>query len=1054
MPRRTLAKRAGEFLREWSVPRQLAGADHVRAAAEAAAARGNRPRTELADRVGTSICPYCAVGCAQLIYAKEGKPIAVEGDPRSPVNAGTLCPKGAATLGLLTSPLRLDRCLHRAPHATKWREVSTEWAMARIAQLTKETRDATFVADAADGTRLNHTLAIASAGGATLDNEENYLIKKLFGGGLGMVFIENQARVCHNNSVPSLGTAFGRGASTMPQWDLARSDAILVMGSNMAENHPIAFRFALQAKAKGAALIHVDPRFTRTSALCDLYAPVRAGTDIAFLGGMIRHVLEHDLWFRDWAIPYTNLSAIIEDGYDGPEGDGLFSGWNAEETRYDSATWQYRGRTTPSPLAERWMETGGDFAERVAELREGPPPRDETLSHPNCVYQIIRRHFARYTPEEVERITGCPRDVFLQVTERFVRASGRERTGAICYAVGWNHHSVGAQMIRAGAILMALLGNVGRPGAGMLALRGHTSIQGSTDIATLYELMPGYLPQPHAMRPHGGFAEYLEVETAPTGWWAEFPKYATSLMRAWYGGPGATAANGWGYDWLPRIVGDHSQLPMTVAMENGLLRGLFVMGQNLVVGGSNARHVERGLAKLRWMVVRDIAETDTATFWKAGTLVRDGETRAEEIGTEVFLMPSALAGEKAGSFTNAHRLLQWHDKVVDAPGESRSDLWFVEELGRRLRALHAGSTRPQDQALLNLRWDYPRDATGEPDAEAVLREINGFDVATGKQVGSFQALKEDGSTACGCWIYSGVFPAAGCNLTRARQADGKDGPGTHLGWGFAWPANRRTLNNRASADPAGVPWSDAKALIRWDDAKGEWVGPDVPDFPKDKRPDFQPDWSSCPKGMDAHAGSDPFIMLSDGRAAIFAPSGLKDGPLPEHYEPIESPARNPLHLGMDGSPAAKRWDQPGNRLAPPGDPRFPHMLTTFRLTEHHSGGTPTRIVPSTAELQPEAFCEIPVELARRLGIASRDWVTLSTLRGELECKALVTERLRPFRLADGRECFQLAMPWHFGWQGLATGEPANLLTAVVGDANTGMHENKALACALRKGRRP
>jgi formate dehydrogenase major subunit len=852
--------------------------------------------------------------------------------------------------------------------------------------------------------------------------------------------------------VPSLGTAFGRGAATLPQWDLARADAILVMGSNIAENHPIAFRFALQARQRGATLIHVDPRFTRTSAMCDLYAPIRAGTDIAFLGGMIRHVLENDLWFRDWAIPYTNLSAIIEDGYEGPEGDGLFSGWNPDETRYDSATWQYRGLTIPSPLAEAWMETGGDFAERVARLRDGPPQRDETLQHPNCVYQIIRRHFARYTPELVEQITGCPCDVFLKVTETFVRASGRERTGAICYAVGWNHHTTGAQIIRAGAILMALLGNVGRPGAGMLALRGHTSIQGSTDIATLYDLMPGYLPQPHALRPHGSLEEYLGVETAPTGWWNNFPSYAVSLLRAWYGGE-ASEANGWGYDWLPRIVGDHSQLPMTLAMEHGLMRGLFVMGQNPVVGGSNARLVERGLTNLDWLVVRDIAETDTASFWRRGTRVRDGEVRPEQIGTEVFLMPAALSGEKAGSFTNTHRLVQWHEKVVDAPGDSTSELWFMDELGRRLRALYAGSTRPEDQGIRNLRWDHPRDAADEPDAEAVLREINGFRVADRAQVGSFTELKADGSTAAGCWIYAGVFPDDGDNHSRARQADAPDGPGTHLGWGFAWPANRRTLNNRASADPAGNPWSDRKALIRWDEAAGKWTGPDVPDFPSDKRPDDRPDWSAKPTGMDALSGTDPFIMLADGRAAIFSPSGLKDGPLPEHYESIETPARNPLHPHMDGSPAAKRWDQAHNPLGAPGDPAYPHMLTTFRLTEHHSGGTPTRIVATTAELQPEAFCEIPEELARGLGIVSRDWVTLATPRGEMEARALVTARLSPFRLPDGREAFQLALPWHFGWEGFATGDPANLLTAVVGDANTGMHENKALACALRKGRR-
>ena len=851
--------------------------------------------------------------------------------------------------------------------------------------------------------------------------------------------------------MPSLGATFGRGAATLPQWDLANADCVLVMGSNMAENHPIAFRFALQAKARGATIIHADPRFTRTSALADLYAPLRAGSDIAFLGGLIHHVLEHDLWFRDFALAYTNLSTIIGPDYKGPdELAGYFSGWNEESRRYSVESWQYDGVVVPSSLAEGYVEIEG-FTEATKRLHDGPTPKDPTLQHPRCVYQIIRRHFARYTPEMVERITGCPRDVFLKVADAMARNSGRERTATICYAVGWNHHTKGAQVIRAGAILQALLGNVGRPGAGLLALRGHTSIQGSTDIPTLYDLLPGYLPQPHAFRPHATLAEYLEVETNPTGWWNHFPKYYVSLLRAFYGDK-ATPENGMGHDFMPRIAGNHSQLPMTVAMERGVLKGLFVMGQNPVVGGSNAKLVQRGLAKLDWMVVRDIAETDTATFWGDGHLVREEGLRPEDIGTEVFLMPASLSGEKAGTFTNTHRLVQWHDKVVDGPGDSRSELHFTYHLGRRLQELYRDGDRAEDDAIRALHWDYPVDAQGEPDAEAVLREINGYNWADKTLLEGFSALKDDGSTACGCWIYSGVFPEEGRNRSRERQPDGEDGPGTHLGWGFAWPSNRRTLNNRASADPAGKPWSERKKLVWWNEEEGAWNSPDQIDFPTDKRPDYEPDWSKKPAGMDAISGAQPFIMIPDGVAAIFVPSGLKDGPLPEHYEPTETPVRNALHPGIDGNPAAARWAYGGNELAPPGDPRFPHVLTTFRLTEHHSGGTPTRIVPTTAELQPEGFCEIPTELARELGIASTDWVVLSTLRGEIETRALVTDRLRPFVLEDGKRVHLLGMPWHFGWSGIATGDIANVLTAVVGDPNTGMHENKALACALRAGR--
>lgn len=851
--------------------------------------------------------------------------------------------------------------------------------------------------------------------------------------------------------MPSLGATYGRGAATLPQWDLVNADCILIMGSNMAESHPICYRFVVQAKQRGATVMHADPRFTRTSAMADLYAPVRAGTDIAFLGGIIRHILENDLWFREYALNYTNLATIIDERYQDPDQlDGLFSGWDEEGRKYVYDSWQYEGMTVPSSLSEHYVNTTESFNDETKRLTHGPVPQDRTLEHPNCVYRILRRHYARYTPEMVERVTGCPRDAFLKICDTLARNSGRERTGAICYAVGWTHHTTGVQIIRAAAIIQGLLGNVGRPGGGILALRGHTSIQGSTDIPTLYNMLPGYLPQPHAYKPHDSLADYLEVEETPTGWWSNFPKYAVSLLKAWYG-DAATKENGWGYDWLPKIVGDHSQLPLTLAIRDGIIKGLFVMGQNPAVGSSNARVVQRGLAKLDWMVVRDIAETETASFWYRGHPVRDGEMRPQDIPTEVFLMPASIAGEKAGTFTNTHRLIQWHDKVVEAPGDSRSELWFMHHLALRLKALYAGSDDPRDDPVRNLTWDYPEEGPQrDPDAEAFLKEINGYTWADRRQVADFQELKDDGTTACGCWIYSGVFPKEDCNRSRERCPDPPDGPGTHLGWAFSWPDNRRTLNNRASADPDGRPWSERKRLVWWDGVAGRWTGTDQPDFPETKPPHYEPDWSTNPTGMDAITGNDPFIMIADGKASLYVPSGLKDGPLPTHYEPLESPVRNPLY-GRQANPTAKRWEREDNELHEVGDPDWPHVLTTYRLTEHHSGGTPTRSVPTTAELQPEGFCEIPPELARGLGIANLDWVVLSTRRGAVETRALVTDRLRPLRI-DGRTVFQIGMPWHYGWEGYATGDIANVLTACVGDPNTSMHENKALTCHLRKGR--
>ncbi len=824
------------------------------------------------------------------------------------------------------------------------------------------------------------------------------------------------------------------------------------MGSNIAENHPIAFRFALEAKERGAVLINVDPRFTRTSALCDIHAPIRAGTDIAFLGGLINYVLEHDLWFKEYALAFTNIATIIDERFrDTSELDGLFSGWDETSRSYKYDSWQYQGQEVPSSLAEHDVNTTETFSDHSKrKLGEGFPS-DPTLQHRNCVYQILRRHYAAYTPEMVERTTGCPRDLFIKIAEAIARNSGRERTGAICYAVGWTHHTTGVQMIRAAAILQGLLGNVGRPGGGILALRGHCSIQGSTDIPTLYNMLPTYLPQPHAFKPHRNFAEYIEHEQTPTGWWHNFPKYAVSLLKAWYG-EAATRENGWGFGWLPRIVGDHSQLPMTLAIRDGVIRGMLVIGQNPAVGGHNVRMVQRGLAELEWLVVRDTVESETASFWYAGRPVQDGDLAPSHIKTEVFLMPAALAAEKAGSFTNTHRLLQWHDKVVEPPGDSRSESWFVYQLGRGLKRLYDGSHEPRDAAIQALSWDYPEvDARGEPDAEAVLREMNGYTVADRKQLGGFQELKGDGSTACGAWLYSGVFPKTGDNRARSRKPDGPDGPGTHLDWGWAWPANRRSMYNRASADLDGKPWSERKRLLAWDAGEQKWTGPDVPDFELHKPPQYRPDWSKDPQGMEALGGDCPCIMIADGKISLFTPSGLKDAPLPTHYEPVESPVRNPLYK-QQYNPVAKIWARPDNPLHQPADPRFPYALTTYRVTEHHSGGLPTRTTPVLAELQPENFAEISPELADELGIRNLDWVTLATARGEVEVKALVTDRMAPLQHGD-RAIHQVGVLWHFGWEGFAKGDIANVLTSVVGDPNTSIHEGKALTCNLRRGRR-
>ena len=832
---------------------------------------------------------------------------------------------------------------------------------------------------------------------------------------------------------------------------MANADCVLIMGSNMAENHPIAFRFVVQAKGRGATVIHADPRFTRTTALADLHAPLRSGSDIAFLGGIIRWLLEEDRWFRDYVLNFTNISHIVEDGFvDAEDNDGLFSGYDPASETYATDTWQYRGKVVPSSIAEHRTSTDEGGTDAFETMAKGPAPRDPTLQDPRCVYQIMRRHYARYTPEMVERVCGTPRDTFLALCRALADNSGPERTGTICYAVGWTHHSVGVQIIRAASIVQMLLGNMGRPGGGILALRGHASIQGSTDIPTLYNMLPTYLPQPNVFKDHATFADYLRAETPATGWWHNFPKYAVSLLKAWYGAA-ARADNEWGYQHLPKLTGDVSQQVVTLAMADGLMRGWFILGQNPLVGAVNADLLEHGMSKLEFLVVRDMAMMETANFWQKGRRVERGEVRPEDIGTEVFLFPTALPGEKDGSVTNTNRLVQWHDAVIEAPGDSRSDLWFVYHLGRKLKALYADSALARDEGIRALTWSYPvRGAKQEPDAEAILREINGYTVADRRQVASYQELRDDGTTACGGWMYCGIYPRDGHNVARSRKADRPGENTNHAGWAFAWPANRRILYNRASADVDGRPWSERKKLVWWDEAEAKWVGEDVPDFVATKPPGYRPDFSKRPRGMDAHGGDDPFIMLADGKAMAFVPSGLKDGPLPTHYEPVESPTANPMY-GQQDNPGAFRWTRPGNELHAPADPDYPHVLTTFRLTELHCGGVWTRVQPHTAELQPECFVEVPPELAAEQGFGNRDWVVLSTKRGAIEVRALVTERARPY-VIDGRRVYQLGMPWVFGREGYAKGAIANVLFAMTGDPNTSIHTTKAITCALRPGR--
>jgi len=850
--------------------------------------------------------------------------------------------------------------------------------------------------------------------------------------------------------VPVLGTSFGRGGATTALQDLANADAILIMGSSMAEQHPVGFRFVVQARERGATIVHVDPRFTRTSAMADIWVPLRAGTDLAFLGGLINYVLSNDRDFREYVAHYTNAGTIIDEDFrDTEDLDGVFSGWNDAEGKYDPSSWMYQGtgsdaqdQETTSSAHGMWGKNRGGQPSRLAQA-----DRDPTLGHPRCVYQLLKKHFARYTPELVERVCGTPRDEFLRIAQVFTDASGPERTGAICYAVGWTQHSTGSQIIRAASILQLLLGNIGRPGGGIMALRGHASIQGSTDIPTLYDLLPGYLPMPNFEAGAHTLAEYIEQNRADTGGWHNTDKYIISLLKAYYGGA-ATAGNDYGYDWLPRITADHSHLGYWLEMADNGLEGLFVFGQNPAVGGPNARLERRALANLDWLVVRDLVEIETASFWYDSPEVARGELRTEDIKTEVFLFPAAGHAEKEGCFTNTQRLVQWRQKAVDPPGDARSDAWFVYHLGRRLKQRAARDPRPRNAGLNALTWDYTLKAPhDEPDNEEVLQEINGRRVADGSLVSGFTELEADGSTACGCWIYSGIYPAPGRN--RANDRDSRDALGH--GWAFSWPADRRIMYNRASARPDGAPWSERKRLVWWDEPTQRWTGLDVADQTATKSPHHRA--ARQAKGDEALSGDAPFLMHQDGLAWLWVPSGLRDGPLPTYYEPLESPFENVLYPRRPSNPPADRKQRADNVYVPIGDDRFPHVLTTYRLTEHHTAGGMSRYVSHLAELQPEFFAEISPELAATIGAEHAGWVTIASPRGVVEARALVTERMPSLRVGD-RVIHQVGLPYHWGTRGLVTGDSANDLVAISQEPNVRIMETKGLVCHVAAGRRP
>ena len=849
------------------------------------------------------------------------------------------------------------------------------------------------------------------------------------------------------------------------------------MGSNMAEQHPVGFQWVIEAKERGAKVIHVDPRFTRTSAMADLHVPIRAGTDIAFLGGVVNYIFEHDAVFEDYVRHFTNGPVIIKrDFKDTEEPDdagaalsseagrragsvpasGFFSGWDEQDSAYQIDTWGYNKSTGEATAgkSEQQADVSGEQAHGAhgMELKGGEPPdTDDTMQDERCALQILRRHFARYTPQAVAEICGCsPHDV-TRVAQALCENSGRERTSSVVYSVGWTQHTVGVQNIRAAAIIQLLLGNIGRPGGGIMALRGHANIQGSTDIPTLYNILPGYIPMPHPQS-HPTLKKFVELNGPSTGAWGNLKAYMVSLLKAWWG-EAATKRNDFCFGYLPRINGDHSHYAMMLKMLDGGVKGMFCVGQNPTVGSANSKLMRQALAKLDWLVVRDFQPIESATFWQDSPEHESGEARAQDIQTEVFFLPCAAHTEKDGSFTNTQRLLQWHHKACEPPDDCRSELHWIYHLGQAIRQKLADSEDIKNRPILDLTWEYPvQGPHDEPDAQAVLQEINGR-AADGSLLPSYDELKDDGSTAAGSWIHCGVYKD-GVNQAARKKPQSEQNWIAH-GWGWAWPKDTRIIYNRASADADGNPWSERKRYVWWDSEQGEWTSlGDSPDFPPDKKPSFKPRRNA--KAMNAIAGDKPFILHPDGRGWLYVAAGLVDGPLPVHYEPHESPFANPLYAQQQ-NPTRQVFARRENPYHPSsgeqGSDVFPFVLSTYRLTEHHTAGGMSRTVPYLAELQPEFFVEVSPELAAERGLEHGGWATVISARQAVEARVMVTGRIKPLQV-QGRTMHLVGAPYHWGGVGIVTGDSANELLPIVLDNNVHISEYKVATCDIRPGRRP
>jgi formate dehydrogenase major subunit len=821
--------------------------------------------------------------------------------------------------------------------------------------------------------------------------------------------------------------------------DIKNTDVMLIMGGNPAENHPCGFKWPIEAKRqRNAKMIVVDPRFTRTAATADLFLQIRAGADIAFLGGLVRYAIENNRIAKEYMANFTNAAFIVQEGFKLPEDGGLYSGFDTGTQTYDKSTWNY--------------EAAGDKTAITA----GLPPNvanDTTLEHPRCVFQLLKKHYSRYTPEMVERITGIPKAQFLQAAEMFtsVRKDGdTKKTGTIIYAVGWTQHSFGTQIIRTAAILQLLLGNVGRAGGGVNALRGHSNIQGATDVAGIFDNLPGYLkvPTPADKDFSAWMTRITPKASKPAGWdsynyWSNTPRFAVSLLKSLYG-PAASKENDWAFAYLPKVDREYSWAHIWDDMYRGTVKGLIAFGMNGVAIGPNAQKNIDALKKADWLAVCDIYPEETSDFWRSPGIKPE---EMKNIKTEVYRLPGAGFAEKDGTFVNSARWLQWKWAAVPPPGEARLDQEILARIFLKVRELYQKEGGKFPDPILNLTWNYT--VPENPSLSEVAKELNGRALAdvtdaasgqtmkAGQQLPGFSWLRDDGSTACGNWVWSGSWTEAGAMMQR-RGTEDPSGLGIYPNWAWSWPMNRRVLYNRASCDASGKPWDPQRRQVWWNEAEKKWMGHDVPDFKADSPPSD-------------HMG--PFIMNAEGVGKLFVPlGGLADGPFPEFYEPIESPVANSLHPQQSNNPVVKKFTTGMDKYGTP-EQGFTVVCTTYRLTEHYHYWTKNN--PMNVQLVPEPFVEIPVELAGELRIKGGDTVKVSSARGAYIAKAMVTRRIRPMTI-DGKKVYQIGLPIHWGYRGIQEDQGktaltmANLLSPTVTDPNAYTPEFKGFLVKVEK----